>query len=275
MPYKDKEKARAAKRRSDKKRSENRGEIWAVVAYPESVPDNWREILEELHVPIFISPLHDQDVNADGEKKKPHWHIEFMWESKKSLAQMKEIAEKLNAPIPKKQDSKRGCARYLCHLDNPDKAQYAIDDVVSLGGADYRTVIEGASDKYEVLHELWAWLRENERVHRYSFKNVLDWCEQNNERWFRALCNNCGWIVKEYLQSGYWTANTMPAEDVKPDGFSEQAAKLALAPIIARDEHGNRLHVCHECGLVGGDADFAVYGGGDTPNVGICKGCAK
>ena len=46
----------------------------------------------------------------------------------------------------------RGYARYLCHLDNPEKAQYNISDVISLGGADYQEVISLASDKYIFLN---------------------------------------------------------------------------------------------------------------------------
>ena len=32
---------------------------WAFVAYPESMPTNWLEILQETGAPIAISPLHE------------------------------------------------------------------------------------------------------------------------------------------------------------------------------------------------------------------------
>lgn len=275
MPYKDKEKARAAKRKYDREKREPRSEIWAIVAYPDSVPEDWREILDELHIPIFISPLHDKDVNADGEPKKPHWHIEFMWDSVKSLTQMNEIAEMLNAPAPQRQNSKRGCARYLCHLDNPEKAQYEIEDVVCLGGADYRLEISMANDKYEVIHELKRWITDNPEIHRWAFNRVFDWCEENNEKWFRGLCDNCGWIIKEYLQSAYWDAenNLYVRESVEP-GLNVEAARIAMAPIVARDDRGNRLIVCRECGKIAGEDSFAAYGNGETPNIGICRSCS-
>ena len=48
---------------------------WAFVAYPESLPGDWQEILTQTGLPIAISPLHDKDENPDGTKKKPHYHV--------------------------------------------------------------------------------------------------------------------------------------------------------------------------------------------------------
>lgn len=207
MPRARTEAQRRAERKYDQKKREVRGENWMIIVYPESVPDGWLDVLNELHVQITISPLHDSDVNADGELKKPHYHVLLMFESMKSLSQMKEIADALNAPAPQKQDSKRGAARYQCHLDNPEKAQYSVDDVLCLGGADYRLIISMANDKYEVISELLDWIDANTEIHRWAFSAVLRWCRENNEKWFRGLCDNCGWVIKEYLQSGYWEKN--------------------------------------------------------------------
>ena len=33
---------------------------YACVVYPDSAPENWKEIIAESKVPVFISPLHDQ-----------------------------------------------------------------------------------------------------------------------------------------------------------------------------------------------------------------------
>lgn len=50
--------------------------------------------------------------------------------------------------------SLRGYARYLCHLDNPEKAQYEKSDVMSLGGVSYLEVIGTASDKSTAIFEM-------------------------------------------------------------------------------------------------------------------------
>ena len=59
--------------------SDKRVRSWATVLYPESAKDNWLEILGEQCVPCFVSPLHNLDVNADGEIKKEHFHILFVF----------------------------------------------------------------------------------------------------------------------------------------------------------------------------------------------------
>ena len=48
----------------------------------------------------------------------------------------------------------RAYARYLCHLDNPEKAQYDMENVISCSGADYQTMINLATDKYSAIGEM-------------------------------------------------------------------------------------------------------------------------
>ena len=57
---------------SETKNGRGRTRNFATIVYPESAPENWKSILENEIVPALISPLHDKDINADGEKKKAH-----------------------------------------------------------------------------------------------------------------------------------------------------------------------------------------------------------
>lgn len=43
---------------------------WGFILYTESAPLNWIEILKESGLPCCISPLHDKDVDSDGNLKK-------------------------------------------------------------------------------------------------------------------------------------------------------------------------------------------------------------
>ena len=97
---------------------------FATIIYEESAPENWREILSDLLIPCFISPYHDSDINPNGEPKKPHWHVLIMFDSVKTMEQAKEIFDKVGGVGCEKVNSLRGYARYLCHLDNPEKFQY-------------------------------------------------------------------------------------------------------------------------------------------------------
>ncbi|MDF9661329.1 Rep family protein, partial [Bacillus cereus] len=50
------------KRKSSNSKDE-RTRNWTFIVYPESTPENWREIINDLHTPWIESPLHDKDVN--------------------------------------------------------------------------------------------------------------------------------------------------------------------------------------------------------------------
>ena len=48
-----------------KKENISRTRNYATVVYPESAPENWLSILSDSHVPCFVSPLHDLDLNPN------------------------------------------------------------------------------------------------------------------------------------------------------------------------------------------------------------------
>ena len=127
---------------------------YATIVYPESAPSDWQEILSNHHIPAFISPLHDNDVNPTGEPKKPHYHVILAFEGVKTWEQAKSIFDSLNGVGCEAINSLRGYARYLCHLDNPEKHQYLVEDVRSLCGADYSSTIGLATDKYKAISEI-------------------------------------------------------------------------------------------------------------------------
>lgn len=114
--------------KNDKKRN------WAFVLYPESAPSNWLDILRETGLPIAVSPLHDRDINPDGEPKKAHHHVILHYDGPTTFNVVKKIPTMLNQPIPIPLESIRGQYRYLTHKDNPEKAQYDEQDIVLLNG---------------------------------------------------------------------------------------------------------------------------------------------
>lgn len=98
--------------------------------------------------------------------------------------------------------SLRGYARYLCHLDNPDKHQYSLDQVRCLCGADFAGAINLVTDKYKAIGEMIDYCVEN---HIYSYANLLVYCRQERFDWFRVLCDNGTVVMKEFLKSLDWT----------------------------------------------------------------------
>ena len=175
---------------------------WATVVYPESAPSNWQEILADQCIPAFISPLHNADVNPGGEAKKEHHHILVMFEGVKTSEQVKALFELIGGVGCEKVNSMRGYARYLCHLDNPEKAQYSADDVRCLGGADYVATIGLPTDKYKSIKEMMWFCKTNGII---SYAELLEYCSEERMDWFRVLCDNGTVVMKEYLKSRAWT----------------------------------------------------------------------
>ena len=182
---------------------------YATVIYPESAPDNWQDILSEQFIPSFVSPLHDRDINPTGELKKAHYHVIIMFDSVKTIEQAREVFKLIGGVGCEAVKSIRGYARYLCHLDNPEKVQYSQSDVRSMCGADYTGIIGLAIDKYKAIGEMIDFCKDENMV---SYSDLLEYSRINHFDWFRVLCD-CGTLVmKEYLKSRSWTQD-------REDGF--------------------------------------------------------
>lgn len=164
--------------------------------------NGWKDILAEQCVPCFVSPLHDCDVNADGEIKKEHYHILFVFDGVKSREQVQSICYLIGSVGLETVNSTRAYARYLCHLDNPDKHQYNVSDVIEFGGVDYIEQVGVARDKYLAIKEMMAFCKESKI---YSYSELLDYSAEREIGWFRVLCDNGTIVIKEYLKSLSWT----------------------------------------------------------------------
>lgn len=134
---------------------------WAFVAYPESLPSDWIDTLRESGLQCAISPLHDKDVNATGEPKKPHYHVILCYSGPTSYNVVKGLTDKLNATIPQALEQVRGYYRYLTHKDNPEKAQYDERDIQTVNGfCIYDFVEMTKSEVLAIKRELQTLIRE-------------------------------------------------------------------------------------------------------------------
>lgn len=187
---------------SQKKSTRTRN--YACVVYPESAPVNWLEIIQESKVPCFISPLHDKDINPTGEPKKPHYHVMVMYDSVKTREQAQEFFSSFGGTGCEPLKSSRGYARYLCHLDNPEKYQYDKQEVKAYGGLDYKYVCGTFSDlkteEREITKSLMNFIEENDVV---SFAYLCRYCMNENDDWFDYLRSH-SYFIKEYIKSRAW-----------------------------------------------------------------------
>lgn len=191
-----------AEKKTSSASSKGRTRNFACVVYPESAPADWLDVLKGQFVPGFVSPLHDADINPGGENKKHHFHVLLTFESLKTFEQASAIFQKIGGVGCEVVQSVRGYARYLCHLDNPEKAQYSPEDVIAFCGADYTSTIGLVIDKYKAVREMIAFCKEQGIE---SFSELLEYSSEERFDWFRVLCDNGTVVMKEYLKSKSWS----------------------------------------------------------------------
>jgi len=173
---------------------------WTFIVYPESAPKNWRDIIDQLHVPWIESPLHDKDVNPDGEVKKPHWHVMVLFSGKKSYSQVKELTARLFSPNPQKVSNAKGMVRYFVHMDNPEKYQYEKADMVGHSGADFKKYLSvTGTEKLKVLAEIQDWIDASDC---FEFSELAEYARREHfDDWYEVIALQSTVFLNAYLRS--------------------------------------------------------------------------
>lgn len=200
MPYKDPEKQREAQRKYEEKRRGKRHKAWMCVFYEDSSP-NWHDGLDEQGVATCVSPVHDQDrwtkhdqaknpEHRAGDGKVPHRHLLSEFEHAVSYEDFKAFLEDagIKSTNIKYAKSVRGMARYLTHMDSPDKARYSDDEVSEFGGASWREWCERSEDDHAMMQAMREFIAVNEITDFWAFQF---WCDQNQPEWSRLLDRKC------------------------------------------------------------------------------------
>lgn len=207
--------------------SNGRSSIWAFVIFEESRKPGTFEFLSKLQLPVFISPVHDRDLwtyedSIDnymhtglalpvGSPKKPHRHYMIKFSSNKSmsyvLAALSPLGVKyvlqLGTCAKSLGQSWRGYARYLCHLDNPEKAQYDPALVLSFGGNSYfrdAAVSPSASRAWDCA-PIFDFINANEIT---SYQVLLDYCLLHRPDWYPTVFLHAT-KFQQYMKSFTWT----------------------------------------------------------------------
>ena len=163
------------------------------------------DFLNMTHCEIFISPLHDHDVNKDGSRKKPHFHVVIMYDSPREVKTAISLFDDIGGVWYEKEiivSTRRGICRYLCHLDNPEKYQYNVDDVICFGGADYKEAIERQSDKYIVIDEIIDYIDEYEIEDILLLYQMARNTESQYFEWLKVIQDNI-YLFDKFCSANY------------------------------------------------------------------------
>lgn len=146
------------------------------------------------------SPLHDKDTNPTGEVKKAHWHVLLLFDGKKSYEQILELTKAINATVPQKCASAKGMVRYFAHLDNPEKFQYPISEIIGHGGMDVAEYLRPTSSaRYELIREMMHFVRERNIT---EMEDLLVFAmDERFDDWFPLLCDSCAYVMGAFMKS--------------------------------------------------------------------------
>lgn len=172
---------------------------WAFVLYPESAPENWKELLQQTGIQAAISPLHDKDINPDGEPKKAHYHIIITYDGPTSYNVVKNLTDSLNSPIPQPLEQVRGYYRYLTHKDNPEKYQYDEKDITTINGFDILEYVELTTTEINKIKvEIQKLIRDNVII-EYSI--LMDYLLDNELKNYWDVASNHTYFFDKYIAS--------------------------------------------------------------------------
>lgn len=169
---------------------------WACVFYPESLPSDWLDRLQQKGIAFCVSPLHNQDVNPDGTIKKDHYHVILCFDGPTTDKNVKSITTELNQPIPIPLESVRGYYRYLTHKDNPEKYQYNEEEIRSFNGFDSLDLLSN-SEISSLLRDIQDIINKNGLI---EYSDLMDYLRDLSFDYWKVASNHT-LFLNTYLTS--------------------------------------------------------------------------
>lgn len=201
------------------KKGTSRTRNYATIVYPDSAPEDWMEKLSAMHIPAFISPLHDKDINPDGTKKKSHWHVLIMFGSVKTKKQAEDLVNEIGGVGVEVVNCLSAYARYLVHMDDDKKVQYNAEEVVAMAGANYDAVTFIPTDELSIVSEIINFINVNQIN---SFARLVNICKKNNPEWLRIIAlKKTSYFFFQYIKSRTWDSGIEVKGDIESESYSE------------------------------------------------------
>lgn len=188
----------------------NKSKYFCALLYPDSTTYDTEKVIKALameHLTFAVSPIHDRDVDDDGNLKKAHFHLLLSYSSATTLNNIKGWFKACGLPEGDLH-SVRVCAsgvgyyRYLTHRDNPEKAQYDVNDIRVFNDVDelFKKFSKTASDKIDDLSHIFQIVDELKTI---SFHSLIQYLMLNERDLFKLLTSSSALAicVKEYQRS--------------------------------------------------------------------------
>lgn len=146
--------------------AKDKARYFTFLLYPESIPEDWREKLEAIGVPMAISPLHDKDLSpVEGQEyKKAHYHIIYVAKNPVTadsvrLKIKRTLGEKCISKVQIVVQSMENMYLYLTHESKDaiakNKHKYSKKDICLLNNFDIdRYITLDVEDKDDMLNDV-------------------------------------------------------------------------------------------------------------------------
>lgn len=203
------EKYNERKEKYEEKRQGQRTRNWTVIFYPEDLPEDWKSMVDGLYFKWIEGPLHDKDLNADGKPKKAHHHTLFMFQNVKTQEQIENMLKELfgesetgaiiGVATPKQANDRCAIVRYMAHMDNPDKHQYDVNDIIGHNGADPAEVLKySATETREMIIAMEEYIEDNEIVELADFSKAIRY---DHPEWHTILATKMTVYFNAFIRS--------------------------------------------------------------------------
>lgn len=178
------------------KSTNKKSRCFATILYTESMAPSALDTIAGWHCKALLSPLHDQDMTAEGTPKKPHYHLMVIYDSARSESATRERFVSIGAVGCEVVHDRKAYARYLCHLDDPEKAQYRPEDVLCFAGADYALLAAPERDRLEVLGEIFDYCVDTE----CTYSQLLRYARRLRADWWAVLASGSASVIRDYCR---------------------------------------------------------------------------
>jgi hypothetical protein len=195
-------------KRYDQKRA-GRTRNYTAVVYPEDLPEDWRELIDGLSVKWVESPLHDKDFNPDGQPKKAHHHLLFLFSNVKSVEQVSDMLAELfgrsesgsiiGVAKPQAVSDRSALVRYMAHLDHPSKAQYDVKDIIGHNGADVAELLQySRSETLDMMVAIEEYIEDNQIIELCDLSRAI---RRDHPEWYTMVATQSTYYFSAFIRS--------------------------------------------------------------------------
>lgn len=195
-----------------------KGRDWSTIVYEDKYKIEYIiDMLEDSGIICAISPRHDKDIYTQedyekwerknenkpewkvGDFKKPHYHVLIHFNGPTTYNNIKNICDMIGATIPKKVYSNAGYYKYLCHLENDDKAKYEPKDIKIINGFE---VTMTDNEEIVMTQEI---IRDIKTQEFREYKDIVDYYDEIGDLDRFNLVKKQVNFFSKYINSKRWS----------------------------------------------------------------------